>query len=148
MSANFVKVYEIASDVPLVSHVDSAPSDKPPLALKLEVTDSSLVLSKGIPEKTVETFKKNDKGEYPLSELHDYLIKLKTEFPEERSFILDPKVNLRYEEIVKIMDSVRQLKKTDPAFFSKKGTPPDTFDERHFFLFDKIVFGNIESAVN
>ena len=50
--------------------------------------------------------------------------------------------DLAYEEIVKIMDSVRMLKKTDDAFF-RKGK--DGLDVKIMNLFDKIIFGNLMS---
>ncbi len=149
MSANFIKIYEIASDVPLVSSEPPPPQKKKPLALTLRIDRSRIVLLSGVPSRTMKTFPKKPDGIYDLEKLHTYLVNnVKKRFPTERSIILEPKINLKYEEIIKVMDSVRKLRRTDRAFYSKKGKGPNAFEERHFDLFDKIVFGNIQNAVN
>ena len=146
MSASFIKIYEIASDVPLISSKPAPPSKKKPLALTLHIKDSNIALLTGVPGRVIQNFPKTSEGEYDFENLRNYLIeRIKKKHPEERSIILEPKIDLKYEVIVKIMDAVRVLKKTDPAFFTKKTGDFGSFDERHFNLFDKIVFGNIQS---
>ena len=71
---------------------------------------------------------------------------VKSRFPNERSITLEPKIDLEYQEIVEIMDAIRKLRRTDPAFFEKKGTGANSFEERHLNLFDKIVFGNLQGG--
>ncbi len=149
MSASFIKIYEIASDVPLISSKPAPPSKKKPLALTLHINASNMAMLTGIPGKVIQNFPKRDDGEYDFETLRAYLIEnIKKKHPEERSIVLEPKIDLKYEVIVKVMDAVRILKKTDPAFFTKKKGDFGSFDERHFNLFDKIVFGNIQSFAN
>ncbi|MBC98168.1 MAG: hypothetical protein CME63_10485 [Halobacteriovoraceae bacterium] len=61
MSANFIKIYEVQSDVPIVS---SAPpkSNKKPLALTLKVTGAGLKLYTGVPSKLVKRINKTPEG--------------------------------------------------------------------------------------
>ena len=135
VSANFIKIYEISSDVPILS-ASSPPSKKKPLALTLRIELSQITLHTGVPGRKIKTFRRNAQG-YPLEDLHDYLVALKQKHRFERSIIFEPKFNLTYEEIIQVMDAVRTLRKTDPSFYTKN-------EERHFHLFDKIVFGNIQ----
>lgn len=142
MSANFLKVYEIGSDVPIVSDSPPPKSKKKELALTLRVSSRKLTVSTGIPSRVRKSFSRNGEGEYDLEGLHKYLIGLKEKHTTEKTIILEPVVDLKYEEIVKIMDAVRSLKNTDPAIYGKD---KDGIDVKINELFSNIVFGNIQS---
>ena len=60
----------------------------------------------------------------------------------ERSIILEPVVDINYDTIVKIMDSVRVFRNTDEKIWIKD---TDGDESQAKYLFDKIVFGNIKS---
>jgi len=96
----------------------------------------------GIPGRVRKNIGKNSDGDYDLHALRTYLISLKKRNTSEKSIVLEPVVDLNYEEIVKIMDSVRTLRKTDPDIWTKT---KDGLDERIKDLFSNIVFGNIQS---
>lgn len=142
MSANFIKIFEIPSDVPIVSNQPPPKTKKNPLALTLKIYRSSLVLSRGVPSKTIRSFKKNANGDYDLESLHNYLVNLKQRYSSESSIVFEPVVDLSYEEIVKIMDSVRYLRKTDADIYIKDKSGLDVKVDA---LFNKIIFGNIQS---
>jgi len=142
MSAQFIKIYEIASDVPIVSSSPPPKNDKKPLALTLKITNSGFTLSAGIPSKNIKSIKKTSEGEYDLLSLHDYLIDVKKRNKSEKSIVLEPEINLSYEEIVKIMDAIRMFKNTDEALYFKD---KDGLDVKIKELFSKIVFGNLLS---
>lgn len=139
MSASFLKLTEIPSDVPLVSH-KTPPSKKKPLALTLVIRASSIAVQTGVPSKTRKVFRKKN-NEYPLGPLHDYLVKIKERNVKEKSIVFIPKVDLTYEEIVKLMDTAREVKETDTDIYEKK----DGIDVRIKTLFDNVVFGNLQS---
>ncbi len=141
MSTQFLQIFEIASDVPLVSNEPPPKSKKKPLALTLTIRKDKLVLSAGLPSRTIKTIGKSGEG-YDLNELHDYLVGLKKKHQDENSIIFEPVVDLTYEEIVKIMDAVRKLNNTDEKFYIKD---KDGIDVESKTLFDKIVFGNLMS---
>jgi len=141
MSANFVKMFEISSDVPIISNAE--PEDKtPPLALSLQISNSQLILQKGIPAKTLATFGKNADGTYQTEDLRRLLIKLKKQYMKEKTIILEPLVDIKYEELVNIMDAVRTLRNTDEEIYLKD---KNGIDVRVKSLFDNIIFGNIQS---
>ena len=141
MSANFLKIYEVQSDVPIVS---SAPPPKnyKPLALTLKVKATGIEIFKGVPQRLIKRIGKNAEGEYDLEALHTYAITLKNNYKKERTIIMEPIVNVEYEQIVKIMDAVRLFKNTDDKLWEEDDNGNQTPMK---YIFDKIVFGNIRS---
>jgi len=142
MSAQFVKIYEIGSDVPIISNSEPPKDKKKPLALTVEITKNGFSISTGVPAKRIKRIGKNQSGDYDLLTLHEFLVDLKKTNLSEEVIVLEPIVDLTYEEIVKIMDEVRVLKKTDDALFKKD---KDGLDVQLKTLFSKIMFGNLMS---
>lgn len=142
MSATFLKIYEVGSDVPIISDQEPPKQDKDPLALTLKIDTNQMTLLRGIPSKEIQTFNRQADGTWNLEPLHTVLIELKKQHIDENSIILEPVGDLTYEEIVKIMDSVRKIEKTDEAIYKKN---KDGIDERLKELFSKIIFSNLMS---
>jgi biopolymer transport protein ExbD len=142
MSATFLKINEVGSDVPIISEAEPPKDQKDPLALSLKMATDTLTLSRGIPSRVIQTFKKLPDGQFNLDELHATLIDLKKQHLDENSISLEPEGELTYDEIVKIMDTVRKLNNTDEAIFK---TNKEGVDERLKELFGKIVFSNIQN---
>ncbi|MCB9094429.1 MAG: biopolymer transporter ExbD [Halobacteriovoraceae bacterium] len=141
VSANFLKIFEINSNVPIVSSSPPPPSKKPPLSLTLEITPNNLVLKSGSNQRVMKSFAKTEAG-YPVDELHSFLIGVKKDNSSEKTIIFEPEYEVDYESLVKIMDAVRLLKKTDDAIYTKGD---DGVDTRLEMLFEDIIFGNITS---
>lgn len=141
MSANFVKIYEIPSDVPIISDAEP-PKNQVPLALTLRINASDIEVITGVPARLFTRVGKSADGFYDLEKLHEVLIGLKSKHLKEETAIFEPVVDLSYEDIIKIMDATRELRNTDPALFAKD---KDGIDVRLKALFPKIVFGNIQS---
>jgi biopolymer transport protein ExbD len=142
MSANFIKIYEIPSDIPIISDSEPPKSKKKPLALTLSIYNKKLVLRSGVPSRTIKSFGKVANGEYDLESLHSYLVNLKKNNKSEKTIVLEPIFDITYDEVVKIMDSVRTLRKIDDSIFIRE---KDGNDRRLKDLFSNIVFGNIQS---
>lgn len=142
MSATFLKIYEVGSDVPIVSDAAPPKDQKDPLALSLKIETNEIILSKGVPSITVQSFKRQPDGNFNLEELHGVLVSFKKKYVNENTIILEPVGDLTYDEIVKIMDTVRKLNKTDEAIYkpNKEG-----IDEKIKELFSKIIFSNLMS---
>jgi biopolymer transport protein ExbD len=140
MSASFLKIFEIGSPIPIVSDSEPPKDKKEPLALTMVLDMNVLTLSKGVPSRSFHTFKRQPDGFFNYDEIHNVLIGIKKANVSEDSIIFEPVGDLTYEEIVKIMDAVRILNKTDEAIFAptKEG-----IDERLDKLFDKIIFSNL-----
>ncbi len=142
MSAQFVKIYEIGSDVPIISQSEPPKDKKKPLALTLTITRKGFKLASGVPSKTIKSISKTQDGKYDLNRLHDYLLTIKKRHINEETIVFEPVVDLTYEEIIKIMDAVRMLKNTDDSLYKKD---KDGIDVQLKTLFSKIMFGNLMS---
>jgi biopolymer transport protein ExbD len=142
MSANFIKIYEIQSDVPMISDAEPPPKVKKSLNLTLKVFPSNISLYRGINEKRFFKVGKNEEGDYDLYKLRERLISLKKEWAQEDTVVFMPKADIDYETLVKIMDTVRDLKDTDPEVWTKD---KNGMDVKIKSLFNNIIFGDTQS---
>lgn len=142
MSAQFVKIYEIGSDVPIISNSEPPKDKKKPLALTLTIDKRGFEIATGVPSRKIKSISKNQDGNYDLNTLHDFLIDIKKNNINEETIVFEPVIDLTYEEIVKIMDAVRVLKKTDESLYIKDR---DGVDMQIKTLFNRIMFGNLMS---
>lgn len=142
MSASFLKIYEIGSPIPIISDQDQPKPEKEPLALTMQVDTNVITVSSGVPSRVLRKFSRQASGDFNYDEIHTALIDLKKQHVDEDTIIFEPIGDLTYEEIVKIMDAVRMLDKTDEAIFK---TNKDGIDEKVKNLFDKIIFSNLMS---
>lgn len=142
MSASFLKIYEIGSPIPIVSDQEPPKDLKEPLALTMVLDTNEITLSQGVPSRAIKKFARQGDGQFNYEEIHTVLIDLKKQHVDEDSIIFEPVGDLTYEEIVKVMDAVRVLNKTDDAIFkpNKEG-----IDEKVKDLFNKIIFSNLMS---
>ncbi len=141
MSASFLNLLEISSDVPIISSTPPKNNQKP-LALTVIISKPSISVATGVPSKVRRTFGRNAEGKYDLESLRTYLMSLKRRYKSEKTAVLEPKLDLEYGELVEIMDAVRILRPTDEDIFYKD---KDGVDRKAEELFSNIVFGNILS---
>ena len=118
MSAQFLEIYEIDSDAPAIKMVDKDNKDKNPLNLTLEITKNQIKVLTGIKAILVSSIGKKDK-KYDLEKLKKTLIDLKVKNSSESSVVLRPNKNIPYEEIIKIIDTTRKLKDSEPELTVK-----------------------------
>ena len=139
MSAQFVNIHEIATDAPVVSVLAPTKEKKHPLNLVLDINSKSLVIKTGV-EGHIHRKTPKLKGKYNLEILADVLIKIKTQHMEERSIIMRPKANISYDQIILIMDSVRNLA---PAmgWIEDKNKQGELIESKS--LFQQIIFETI-----
>ena len=142
MSADFIKIFEIQSNVPIVSNSPPPKNKKRPLALTLRIYKDYIGIYTGVPSVRSAKITKVSKNSYDLNKLHSYLLKLKSKHINERTIIFEPIFDLKYDELVKIMDSVRLIRNTDNSIYKKD---KDGNDQKIRVLFDDIVYGNIRS---
>lgn len=142
MSSSFFKMFEIPSDVPIISTKKPPKKKEKPLALTLRIEKRKMRLYTGVPSRLNKTIRNLADGSYNLEELHNHLIGLKRAHPKEKDIIFEPVSNIPYEQLVKIMDSVRILRNTDESIYQKD---QDGIDVKINFLFTEIIFGNIQS---
>ena len=142
MSANFIKLFEISSDVPILSDQPPPRNQKPPLALTLKITDGGLQFYSGVPARHLKTFRQDAEGSYVFEEIREFLVEIKKKHPKENSIVFEPEIDLEYLKLVEIMDAVRMLNDLDEAIYY---TDKDGVDVRAKNLFGNIIFGNIQS---
>ncbi len=142
MSANFVKIFEIGSDVPIVSDAQPPKNKKDPLNLTMKIYPNSISLHTGLNEKRVYTVKKDAQGQYDFFTLRERLISIKEKNVDENTIIMMPLANISYEVLVKIMDTVRDLKATDKEIWKSTA---DGVDKKITILFNNIIFGDLQS---
>ena len=141
MSTQFVKIFDISSDIPIISNQQPPKKKDKPLALTVAIKEKGFTITTGVPARIVANIKKLS-GEYDLTTLHDFLITLKKSNLKEEDVILEPTADISYDEMIKIMDAVRLLKNTDDTLFKKD---KDGIDVQIKTLFSKIIFGNLMS---
>ncbi len=73
--------------------------------------------------------------------IHETLIQVKMQFPNERKVVIAPTAGTSYDVLVSLMDTIRLIEKTDPVISAKN---KDTgVDETVKLLFPEVVFGNL-----
>jgi len=120
-SAQFIKIFEIEMNAPVVSERPSEnKEDESLLQLTLKLDLKKIEIFTGINKKLVKTIYK-DENNY-LEVLNEYMIILKNEYPEDKDdyVIINPAKYINYEEIVKTIESIQLLKIKDKTDVNKK----------------------------
>ena len=136
MSAQFIDIYEIGSDAPAISTVHPDDNKKDPLNLVLEISKTRIRVLTGL-DGTVKSTLQKRAGKYNFKALKAILTKIKKTDFEESSIILKPTSMVPYEDLVLIMDQVKEVPKgVKPfSFKNKKGKLVQTRK-----LYDQIIF--------
>lgn len=141
MTAEFLKVSEIASAAPIISSDTPPPPPKrEPLNLTIEIKKNALYLLTGNNNRVYKKIDAKNINEYDLEDLHSTLLNLKKRYPKERDVVLIPEIDIPYEKLVAIMDSIRMIRPSDEAIYTQDSSG---MDQKVQSLFDAIVFGNV-----
>ena len=148
LATSLLAVTLIDTPVPVVSNLPDDPNQpKKPLALQLRIDPDMLTLSsltRQIPE---QKFPKVSTT-YDFMALHDALVKVRLQFPHERAIVYLPAADIKYDDIVQLMDATRLLLKTDPPLPTyKEKVGEDEVERIEQFVFPNVVFGNVISGV-
>ncbi len=107
MSAQFIEVSQIVSDAPTIKTSNSQNDDKP-LNLTLVIEKEAIMLQKGLDGILVKRLgRTKDFNELP--ELHAVLMDIKKGVPDERTIIVRPSAEIPYDDVIHILDSVREV---------------------------------------
>lgn len=82
-------------------------------------------------------------GEPDLLAVHEAILKVKTQFPQETKVVLSPHSGVSYDTLMALMDAVRVRQKTDIPITWKN--PATSREELVTTLFSEVVFGNLLS---
>ena len=107
-SAQFIKIFEIETEAPVVSEVPQEQKmDKEPLNLIVKVYDRKVEFLTGVDQVIFDTFYKKDENYKVL--MKDQLIKLRMKHPEDDYIIISPAADILYDEIIQLIDVVQRL---------------------------------------
>jgi len=140
MSSSFLKINEISSNIPFVSNDDKIQDQN--LGLTIQVNTDNIQILTGTPSRPYKTISRVANGGYDLEQLRAELISLKKIHPKEMTALLEPVADITYEELVNIMDNIRETKNTDDTIYTKDEKGLDIQTNQ---LFSNIVFTNIRS---
>lgn len=131
MSAQFLDIFEIGTDAPISMSTDEVKSKKEPLNLILDISKNKIIVKTGLDENVVKTFEERD-----LSKLNKYLIDLKRKNLSESAVILRPDSKYKYQKIIKIIDTVKAIKKKGQYIEVTKNGKKKLSQ----VLFDQVIF--------
>lgn len=142
MSAQFIDIHQIGSDAPAIATVSEDNKDKePPLNLTLDIRADEILVTTGLDNRVYKKIKLQEKeGKLELAELTKTLVQIKTKHIDEKSVILKPSQEFKYQKLVQIMDAVKKLGKNQGVVSgtNKKGSKIQTDT-----LFDQIIFETV-----
>lgn len=142
MSAQFIDIHQIGSDAPAIATISEEKKDKePPLNLTLDIQKDEILVTTGLDNKVFKKIKLHEKdGKLILGELIKTLVLIKTKNIDEKSVIIKPSQDFKYQQLVEVMDAVKKLGKEQGVVKgkSKKGATVQTDT-----LFDQIIFETV-----
>ena len=142
MSAQFIDIVQIGSDAPAIATISQDKKDKePPLNLTLDIRKDSIMVTTGLDNNLYKKIKLQEKdGKLELGELIKTLVQIKMKNIEEKSIIIKPDQEFKYQNLVEIMDAVKKLGRNQGVVKgkSKKGNEVQTDT-----LFDQIIFETV-----
>lgn len=107
LSAQFVKIFEIETQTPLIREVPSTESfSKEPLNLRLNITKSQVEVLTGIDGNVQKSF---TRGTNYLGKLKSYLYSLRLKHPDDDYIIVSPEEGIAYKNIVTLIDAAQAL---------------------------------------
>ena len=128
MTAQFLKLYEIGSDLPIISDTPPPVNIVEPLNLTLRVDRQYISIHTGKDLSLRAFLENNPDGSYRLTELQGHILQIKNENLSENAVVIEPSSLVVYDDLIKIIDHVRDIRGSD----GKKTN-----------LFSQIVFGNL-----
>lgn len=139
MSAQFIDIYKIETEVPSISTLSEEQESKiKPLNLYIEIHKNKVIIKTGLDYITHATVSLNNKKK-DLEKINNILIKLKIKNMDETTVTVAPSENVSYKSIIRIIDSLKSPLKTELVLkgHNKKGNKRESKD-----LFPKIVFAS------
>lgn len=108
LSAQFVKIFEIETEAPLIREVPSSETmSKEPLNLRLRISGSKIEALTGLDAQVSASF--NRSSPKHLAKLKAHLLKLRKSHPDDDYIIVSPDPKIEYSDIVKIIDAAQKV---------------------------------------
>lgn len=142
MATSMLAVTLIDTPVPILS---SLPDDSKAKPLTLSVRISTRELKIESPFNLIQAITipiVDNTGHY--DKFHESLLGVKKKFPLEKKIIFFPSADVKYDDIVQLMDASRELFKTDETLFVADAATG--VNKPLTELFPEVIFGNIVSG--
>lgn len=139
---SFVAIVSIESPVPITSQkaVDEKLVEKP-LQLTVTVRENEIELWSPFERIPPRKIPSQTPGQPDIKALHEAVLGIKQQFPNETNVVLAPFAAAPYDVLVAVMDALRDIETSDPPIYAKNEQSGN--DEVVKALFPNIVFGNI-----
>lgn len=140
MATSLLAVTLIDTPVPILSSLPDESKEKP-LTLTLKMSQDELRLESPFNLIQAITIPVTDKT--AVDKFHEALLGIKKKFPLEKKIIFMPAADVKYDDIVQVMDAARAPYKTDESQFI---TDASGVSKPVTELFPDVIFGNIVSG--
>lgn len=141
-SMSFFAFVSIESPVPIASSRDMQEKLKEkPLQLTVSIRDEEIEVWSPFKKIPSKKFQNLPDGQPDIKALHDSMIQIKQQFPNETKVIVVPNKGTNYDILVAVMDASRSLESTDTPIFLKNAQTG--VDEQVKALFPEVIFGNL-----
>ncbi len=139
---SFLAIVSIESPFPEASpEINQRKLDEPPLQLTLSVREGETEIWSPFQKIESRKLPHLEPGKPDTASIHEALLAIKQQFPQEKQVVLAPHPGLNYDALVGVMDAARTLEPTDPPIYFKNETTG--MDEAAPTLFSDVVFGNL-----
>jgi len=141
-TTSFLAIVAIESPLPVSSssEVQEQLKEKP-LQLTLSVREKDVEIWSPFQKIAPKSVANNKEGQIDIKAIHDALLEVKKKFPLESNAVIIPLKGTSYDDLISLMDSVRQVEPTDlPIFLKNEKTG---LDEPVKKLFPKVVFADL-----
>jgi biopolymer transport protein ExbD len=139
---SFLAIVSIESPFPEASPaINQKKLDQPPLQLTLSIREGETEIWSPFQKIEPQKFPHLEAGKPDTSSIHEALLAIKQQFPQENQVVVAPHPSLNYDALIGVMDSARTLEPTDPPIYFKNETTG--MDEAAKSLFGDVVFGNL-----
>jgi biopolymer transport protein TolR len=141
-SMSALTVVSIESPLPQMSTADVQQTLKEkPLQLTLSFRKDEVELWSPFEKITPRKFPNVSPGQPDIRAVHEALVGIKQQFPNETKIVLAPEGSTSYDVLISAMDSIRTLEPTDPPIFVKDAQTGN--DQAIKTLFPEVIFGNL-----
>ncbi|MCH2532894.1 MAG: biopolymer transporter ExbD [Bdellovibrionales bacterium] len=141
----FLKVTIVETDIPQVVEKaieeDRKKKDRDILIKVVMMKDTGFQLKVTIDGKSAKNVTIPKKQEqWDLDSLHQQLVQVKQQFPKIFRLDLTPAPDIKYDEIIKVIDEARSLKSDDPKVYLENEENKKVAID---VMFPDVVFGNV-----
>ncbi len=141
-TTSFLSIVAIETPFPMASPAENQEKLKErPLQLTLTVRDKEVEIWSPFEKIKAITIPNPTPGQPDLPKVHEALVGVKQQFPNETKIVFVPTKDTNYDTLIQLMDGIRGMEKTDPPMFAKDARTGTDVPVK--LLFPEVIFGNL-----